>query len=215
MHPLLPTHRGRPADGLLRDLRRQDPLPRRQSYDCHRVKAAASVPDEKDLLAAQLDLFLDPNDPDVQAAARADGITDDWLEAATRSPVYALAVQHRVALPLHPEYRTLPMVWYVPPLSPVMSLVEGNGSDADPDDVFPAIDELRIPVDYLANLLTAGDPEPVRLALKRLAAMRGFVRERNLGGEPGEAIEPQSAWSPPKSTTCSGCSRSPSTTSAT
>jgi nitrate reductase beta subunit len=69
-----------------------------------------------------------------------------------------------------------------------MSLVEGNGSDADPDDVFPAIDELRIPIDYLANLLTAGDPEPVRLALKRLAAMRGFVRERNLGGEPDAAI---------------------------
>ncbi len=157
-------------------------------YDADRVEAAASVPDEKDLLAAQLDLFLDPDDPDVQAAARADGITDDWLEAASRSPVYALAVKHRVALPLHPEYRTLPMVWYVPPLSPVMSLVEGSESDADPDDVFPAIDELRIPIEYLANLLTAGDPEPVRMALKRLAAMRAFIRERNLGGIPDEAV---------------------------
>jgi nitrate reductase beta subunit len=157
-------------------------------YDADRVKAAASVPDEKDLLAAQLGLFLDPNDPEVQAAAHADGIADDWIEAATRSPVYALAMKHKVALPLHPEYRTLPMVWYVPPLSPVMSLVEGSGSDADPDDVFPAIEELRIPVEYLANLLTAGDPNPVRLALKRLAAMRGFIRERNLGGKPDAAV---------------------------
>ena len=153
-------------------------------YDADRVQEAASVADEKDLLPAQLSLFLDPDDPDVREQARRDGIAEDWLDAARRSPVYALAVEHRVALPLHPEYRTLPMVWYVPPLSPVMSLVEGPGSEADPDDVFPAIEELRIPIEYLANLLTAGDPEPVRVALRRLAAMRSWMRERNLGGEP-------------------------------
>jgi nitrate reductase beta subunit len=157
-------------------------------YDADRVEEAASTPDEHDLLAAQLGIFLDPFDPAVQEAARANGIAEDWLEAAQRSPVYALAVKHRVALPLHPEYRTLPMVWYVPPLSPVMSLIEGKGSDADPDDVFPAIDELRIPVSYLANLLTAGAEEPVRLALKRIAAMRSFVREQNLGGTPDPTV---------------------------
>ena len=89
-----------------------------------------------------------------------------------------------MALPLHPEYRTLPMVWYVPPLSPVMSMIEGKGSDADADDVFEAIAELRIPIQYLANLLTAGNEEPVRLALNRLAAMRRYMREQNLGAEP-------------------------------
>ena len=95
-----------------------------------------------------------PTTPRCREQARRDGIPEDWIEAARRSPVYALAMDWRIALPLHPEYRTLPMVWYVPPLSPVMSLVEGDGSEADPDDVFPAIDELRIPVEYLANLLT-------------------------------------------------------------
>ena len=157
-------------------------------YDADRVEEAASVPDEHNLLAAQLGLFLDPDDPEVREAARRDGVAEDWLDAARRSPVYALAVEHGVALPLHPEYRTLPMVWYVPPLSPVMSLIEGEGSEADPDDVFPAIDELRIPVAYLANLLTAGAEEPVRIALKRLAAMRAFMRERNLGGEADAAL---------------------------
>ena len=36
-----------------------------------------------------------------------------------------------LALPLHPEYRTLPMVWYVPPLSPIKSAAEAGhiGSD--------------------------------------------------------------------------------------
>jgi nitrate reductase beta subunit len=157
-------------------------------YDSDRVEAAASVPNEHDLLDAQLSLFLDPHDPEVQAQARRDGIPEDWLGAARRSPVYTLAVEHRVALPLHPEYRTLPMVWYVPPLSPVMSMIEGEGSEADPDDVFPAIDELRIPVKYLANMLTAGDEAPVRLALKRLAAMRSTIREQNLGGKPDSSI---------------------------
>jgi nitrate reductase beta subunit len=157
-------------------------------YDADRVEAAASVPDEHDLLEAQLGIFLDPDDPEVQAAARRDGIAEDWLEAARRSPVYALAARLRVALPLHPEYRTLPMVWYVPPLSPVMGMIEGHGSEADPDDVFPAIDELRIPIAYLANLLTAGNEAPVRLALKRLAAMRAVMRERNLGGEADTAV---------------------------
>ena len=156
-------------------------------YDADRVEEAASVPDEKDLLAAQLSLFLDPHDPEVQAQASRDGIADDWLEAARRSPVYTLAVEHRVALPLHPEYRTLPMVWYVPPLSPVMSMIEGEGSESDPDDVFPLIDELRIPVTYLANMLTAGDEEPVRVALRRLAAMRRYMREQTLGGGPDTA----------------------------
>ena len=78
-----------------------------------------SMPDEKDLYEAQLDLMLDPNDPEVhRRRARREGIPDDWMDAARRSPVYALAKKYRVALPLHPEYRTMPMVWYVPPLSP-------------------------------------------------------------------------------------------------
>ena len=157
-------------------------------YDADRVEAAASVPDEHDLLDAQLDVFLDPEDPEVRAAARRDGIPEDWLEAARRSPVYALALKHRVALPLHPEYRTLPMVWYVPPLSPVMGIVEGEGSTADPDDVFGAIDQLRIPVQYLANLLTAGDETVIRRVLKQLAAMRRYKREQALGGEPDAGI---------------------------
>jgi nitrate reductase / nitrite oxidoreductase, beta subunit len=157
-------------------------------YDADRVEEAASVPDERDLLDSQRSVFLDPNDPEVRQRAREDGIPEDWIEAATRSPIYPLAVEWGVALPLHPEYRTLPMVWYVPPLSPVMGFVEGEGSEADPDDVFPAIDELRIPVRYLANLLSAGDEEVIRNVLKRLAAMRAYMREKDISGEGVEEV---------------------------
>jgi nitrate reductase beta subunit len=157
-------------------------------YDADRVEEAASVPDEHDLLEAQLSLFLDPDDPAVQEQARADGIAEDWLEAARRSPVYTLCARYRVGLPLHPEFRTLPMVWYVPPLSPVLEFAAGPDGNGDPDDVFPAIEDLRIPISYLANLLAAGNEEPVRVALKRQAAMRRVMRERNLGAEPDPAL---------------------------
>ncbi|WP_210495601.1 nitrate reductase subunit beta [Patulibacter sp. SYSU D01012] len=151
-------------------------------YDADRVEAAASVEDPEKLLDAQLDVFLDPTDPAIKAEARRQGMPEDWLVAAERSPVWALAMKHQVALPLHPEYRTLPMVWYVPPLSPVMGTVEGQGAQADPDDVFGAIDDLRIPIQYLAELLSAGDEGVIRRVLKRLAAMRSYMREHTIDG---------------------------------
>jgi nitrate reductase beta subunit len=157
-------------------------------YDADRVEAAASVPDPQDLLDAQREVFLDPFDPAVHARAVHDGIPEDWIDAARRSPVYALAHRYRVALPLHPEYRTLPMVWYVPPLSPIVNTLETDGYEADPDDVFPAIEKLRIPVDYLANLLAAGDSEVIRNVLRRLAAMRGHMRKREVLGEHDDGI---------------------------
>lgn len=158
-------------------------------YDADRVGAAASVADEKDLYEAQLGLMLDPSDPQVIAAARRDGIPEDWLEAARRSPVYALAKDYRVALPLHPEFRTMPMVWYVPPLSPVVDALTDTGHDGeDIDNLFGAIDTLRIPIEYLAELFTAGDPEPVRRVLQRLSAMRSYMRAVNLGDPPDERI---------------------------
>ncbi len=151
-------------------------------YDADKVAEAAATPDEKDLYEAQLDLILDPHDPDVQAAAQRDGIPDDWMEAARRSPVYRLAKEFRVALPLHPEYRTMPMVWYIPPLSPVVDALRETGHDAeDADNLFGALRSLRIPIEYLAELFTAGDPVPVLRSLDTLSAMRAYMRDKNIG----------------------------------
>ncbi|WP_372404400.1 nitrate reductase subunit beta [Streptomyces luteireticuli] len=151
-------------------------------YDADRVGEAAAVPGETDLLDAQRDLFLDPRDPQVAAAARADGVPEDWIDAARRSPVRALISEYRVALPLHPEYRTLPMVWYVPPLSPVLDAVGAAGGSADdPDHVFAAVTRLRIPLEYLASLFTAGDTDAVAGVLMKLTALRGHMRALALG----------------------------------
>jgi nitrate reductase beta subunit len=158
-------------------------------YDADAVEKAASVEKETDLYAAQRSVFLDPNDPAVQAAAREAGIPDDWMDAARRSPIWDLIMRYQVALPLHPEYRTMPMVWYIPPLSPVVDVLRDTGHDAeDAGNLFGAVDALRIPVEYLAGLFTAGDPAPVRGVLNRLAAMRAYQRRVNLGEPRDEGI---------------------------
>ncbi|WP_082804188.1 nitrate reductase subunit beta [Erwinia sp. ErVv1] len=149
-------------------------------YDADRIEEAASVENDKDLYQRQLDIFLDPNDPEVIAAALEEGIPQSVIDAAQRSPVYKMAMEWRLALPLHPEYRTLPMVWYVPPLSPIQSAADAG--ELAHTGVLPDVESLRIPVQYLANLLTAGDTAPVLLALKRLLAMRHYKRAETVEG---------------------------------
>jgi nitrate reductase / nitrite oxidoreductase, beta subunit len=155
-------------------------------YDADQIESAASTEDPQDLYEAQLKLFLDPNDPDVEAQARANGVPDAWIDAAKRSPTYKMAVDWRIAFPLHPEYRTLPMVWYVPPLSPIQS--HANSGAIESVGEIPDVRSLRIPVRYLANLLTAGAEAPIVAALERLLGMRTYYRQRQLGQGNGQAV---------------------------
>ena len=138
------------------------------------------------LYQAQLDVFLDPNDPAVIAEAERQGIPHAWLESAKASPIWKMAMEWKIAFPLHPEYRTLPMVWYVPPLSPITSAASAGKIGLDGG--MPDVKSLRIPVKYLANLLTAGDEEPVTLALQRMLAMRAFMRAKTIDGVVDEKI---------------------------
>ncbi|MFC8046031.1 nitrate reductase subunit beta [Nocardia sp. NPDC057353] len=160
-------------------------------YDADKVAEAAAVTEVADLYPSQLGVFLNPHDPRVIAEAERAGISPEWIQAAQDSPVYKLIVDYQIALPLHPEYRTMPMVWYVPPLSPVVDVLSETGHDGeDAGNLFGAIDALRIPVEYLAELFTAGEVGPVRAALQRLAGMRSFMRSVNLGQEPDLTIAP-------------------------
>ena len=149
-------------------------------YDADRIGEAASASDKEDLYQSQLDIFLDPNDPAIIEQARKDGVPDSWIKAAQQSPVYKMAMEWKVAFPLHPEYRTLPMVWYIPPLSPIQDAA-AKGKIAS-DGVIPDVSKLRIPVKYLANLLTAGKEEPVINGLERMIAMRAYMRARTVDG---------------------------------
>jgi nitrate reductase beta subunit len=152
-------------------------------YDADRISAAAGTSDEKGLYESQLDMFLDPNDPKVIAQALEEGIPQQWLDAAKKSPVYKMAVEWKIAFPIHPEFRTLPMMWYVPPLSPVQSQIDQGSLPTEADGVIPKASALRFPVQYLANLLTAGDEAPIISALNRMLAMRSNQRSKAIQGE--------------------------------
>lgn len=149
-------------------------------YDADAIAPAASVPD-LELVEAHRSIILDPTDPAVIEGARANGIHDRWIEAAQRSPVYKLIKLWRIALPLHSEFRTMPMLWYVPPLLPVMARVEKNGYRLEMDELFAGIEQSRVPMRYMARLFGAGNQEVVREALLKIAAVRFYKRSQEVG----------------------------------
>lgn len=149
-------------------------------YDADRIEDAMKSPTEG-LVEAQRKVILDPHDPKVIELAKANGISPAWIESAQRSPVYKYVCEWKLALPLHPEFRTLPMLYYVPPLLPVMGRSEGNIYEHDAETIFTSIDKARLPIKYLSMLFSAGNMEPVRSALKKLMAVRFYQRSITMG----------------------------------
>ena len=49
-------------------------------------------------------------------------------------------------------------------------------------DDMPDVRSLRIPLKYLANLLTAGKEEPIAVCLDRMMAMRSYMRGKTVEG---------------------------------
>ena len=143
-------------------------------YDMDKVEAVASTLEPGNIAHNMLDVIQDPSDPEVIEAARKEGVPETWLQAAQNSPVYKLIKEWRLALPLHAEYRTLPMVWYVPPLSPIARRVEA-------DVYLPDVEEMRIPLAYLAELFGAGNQGIVTNVLQRLLDMRLVMRAKETG----------------------------------
>ena len=155
-------------------------------YDADKIEEAANAAEKMDLYDAQLGVFLDPKDPAIIAEAQKQGIPQDWIKAAQESPIWKMAMEWKVAFPLHPEYRTLPMVWYIPPLSPIQNAAEAGAIGMD--GAMPDVRNLRIPLRYLANMLTAGDEKPIAQALERMLAMRAYMRAKSVEGVTDEAI---------------------------
>jgi nitrate reductase beta subunit len=78
-------------------------------------------------------------------------------------------------------------MWYVPPLSPVQSQIDQGTLPTEADGVIPKAEALRFPMQFLANLLTAGDVAPISRALNRMLAMRSNQRSKALEGKPNLA----------------------------
>ena len=149
-------------------------------YDADKIKETVHL-DEDQLVEAQRDMILNPHDPAVILAARKNGVHDSIIEAAQKSPVYKFVKEWKMGLPLHPEYRTLPMLFYVPPLLPILGKMNLDVYDTSSTDYFSTIDKARLPIKYLASLFTAGNEGMVREVLRKMMAVRIFRRAETVG----------------------------------
>jgi len=149
-------------------------------YDASRIEEVAKLPDEE-LVEGQRSLILDPHDPEVIHEARRNGIHDSVIETAQRSPVYKFVKVWKIALPPHIEYRTLPMLFYVPPMAPVMANRSDDVVNGVSDDLFHDIEQSRVPMKFLANLFGAGHESKVRYALRKQKAVRWYRRALTVG----------------------------------
>ncbi len=145
-------------------------------YDADKIKDFASVPDDQ-LIDRQMDIYLDPFDEKVIREAKKNGIADSTIEAVQKSPVYKFVKIWKMALPLHAEFRTMPSLFYVPPLLPVMGKVANNLYDSTTDKLWGKIEDSRVPLQYLANLFSVGNTQTMQQVLKKLMAVRYHRRK--------------------------------------
>lgn len=159
-------------------------------YDADRIEEVASAADS-DLLSSQMSIYLDPHDPEVIEAAKANGIPDSTLEVAKKSPVYKFVKEWGIALPLHPEFRTVPNLFYVPPLISSMGSVKNGSYKTVGDNLWGSIEESRLPVQYLANLFSNGDTDVIRDVLKKLMVVRNTRRLETVGDVDADLLKEQ------------------------
>ncbi len=149
-------------------------------YDADKIEETAKK-DNKELVDAHRDMILDPNDPEVIEAARKNGIKDDIIKTAQQSPVYKFVKEWKMALPPHIEFRTMPMLFYVPPMLPVMSGFDGKTIKSMSEGLFPDFDKARAPIEFFGNLFAAGNNEKVSYVLKKQMAVRTYRRAVTVG----------------------------------
>jgi nitrate reductase beta subunit len=156
-------------------------------YDADHIQWAAEGPAEE-MFERQKEIILDPFDPEVIAAAKANGIDDGWIDSAQNSPVYKFVKVWNMAVPLHAEYRTIAMMYYIPPLSPVVSTIEEDLVRLDISreqidfELFSGLEKARLPIQYLANLFSAGNEEVIEKILRKMLAVRIYKRRESVEG---------------------------------
>ncbi|RJP26549.1 MAG: nitrate reductase subunit beta [Candidatus Abyssobacteria bacterium SURF_5] len=148
-------------------------------YDADRIEEAASAPDG-DLVRVQRDIILSPFDPKIIRQAQADRVHDKIIDAAQRSPVYRYVKEWGLALPHRPDFRTVPMLFYVPSLLPVIGHFE-NGAYELADSLFSSLENDRLPVKYWALLLAGGNEEIVTEVFRKMIAGRIYKRAESVG----------------------------------
>jgi nitrate reductase beta subunit len=79
------------------------------------------------------------------------------------------------------------MLFYVPPLLPVMSM-DNQGKQKLADDFFSTLEQARLPMQYLASLFAGGNEEEVKAVYRKLIAVRIQRRSATVGDLPAEEV---------------------------
>ncbi len=144
------------------------------------------APDEE-LVQKQRELILDPFDPESHRSSegeRRPGRGDHGGPAIAGVPLRQRNGSWRCLC--IPEFRTLPMLFYVPPLLPVLSSAQESGAQRMEGDLFTSLENARLPVRYIAHMLAAGNDEPVIKAYQKMIAVRLYKRAQTVGDVTGE-----------------------------
>ncbi|OFX17890.1 MAG: nitrate reductase subunit beta [Bacteroidetes bacterium GWA2_31_9] len=145
-------------------------------YDADKIKEIASA-SENELIDKQLEIYLNPFDANVIKEAKENGIGDSTIDAAQKSPIYKFVKEWKLALPLHAEFRTMSSLFYVPPMLPVMGNKSGELYDTTTKNLWGKIEDSRLPIQYLANLFSAGNQDKIKEILKKMMAVRYHRRQ--------------------------------------
>ena len=73
------------------------------------------------------------------------------------------------------------MLFYVPPMLPVVSSMDGDSVKSMAEGIFPDFDKARLPMEFLGNLLAGKNTSKVRYALKKEMAVRHYRRALTVG----------------------------------
>jgi nitrate reductase beta subunit len=81
------------------------------------------------------------------------------------------------------------MLFYVPPMSPVMAQRDDDTVSSVSSEFFHDIEDARVPLQFLANLFGAGYQAKVVYALKKQKAVRTYRRAKTVGDIPLSVAE--------------------------
>ena len=170
-------------------------------YDADKIEQVAAS-DEKDLVQNHMDIMLDPNDPEVIAAAKENGVADSTIRSAQASPTYTASSRNGAwlchCIPNSGPCRCCSMcrrccrswrLWRLAsrpsrPRSSARSQKRWDDDwlyDTSTEELFGTIDQARFPLEYMASLFSAGDTEMIAARIKKLMAVRIYRRFKTVG----------------------------------
>ncbi|MDZ7777851.1 MAG: hypothetical protein U5L09_20675 [Bacteroidales bacterium] len=146
-----------------------------------KIKEAASRrKPARPLPEASLNVFLTPTILKLLKKLKSKGFRKISWKQQNNPPVYKMAIDWRVSVSVASlKYRTITygLVCYTS-LSPIQSAADSG--KIGHNGILPDVDSLRIPNKYMANMFTAGDEKPIKQALKKMLAMRAYMRTKTV-----------------------------------